>query len=154
MRFVIAPYIRKEEILSNSKKLRQATMHELEALENKELDVRFLVRKYISGLVSCHIASRSISEPALELARDHFDHSVSSLFETVDDQGIVHLVSVDDEGNELSNQSFGTSFAKSVINRRKRWQHLQHAYRTYISSELTLGGDRYCGQDGEVWVTK
>lgn len=152
-RRVVTVLIKKEDILENRKKLRAQTMSELEGIDKKYVDLRYLLRSYISEVAKAHLRLRELTEARLIQMKDESE-TIISKYMGADIEIAKGVLLVNNANPVESGKWIGSKYYRTVVELRERWVALQSATNRFVSSELTSGDKVSFLNDSEVYLAE
>ena len=157
LRLTIDPHFSRKKLLEGRSAMRSATMNELEALEFEQLDVKYLLRRYIAEISVCHEAFREHSQNSLGESETAFVEMVDTFRNHVEedkDQSPRHMVLLKLCHDENADFYADMELVENLKLSRERWRDFQHFSRAYCSSQLVFRKKRYSGSGHKIWIPK
>jgi hypothetical protein len=149
-RTTVEPYFYVSQLLG-SEKIRRATKDELKALGVEKLDAKYLIRKYLGDLATCHTKLLDDLSGEFKKAAQELADARKLLAEKKGEA--VEIVGIGRRINEQVSEDLyiDGEFYSATIELNRRTQSLQYRTRSFVSSEVTFRKDTYSGDDSDLW---
>lgn len=125
-----------------TEKVRKKTRDEVSALNCQHIDVKYLIRVFISQLATCHMAFREKSSEITATALNTLEVANNDMMEPKEKFNAPYICKSDADGN-TSEQYIGYENFSIITNLRKEWSTMEHLPQIYISSEFVKTNKTY-----------
>ncbi|PCJ73408.1 MAG: hypothetical protein COA53_12670 [Rhodobacteraceae bacterium] len=155
LRFTLNPYFSRKALLKERKAMRSATMDDLEKIEQEQLDVKYLLRKYVSDLSNCHFSFRELSQNVVAESHKQLLHASAFLAEAKksNDGTPPRHITLSHRYNQVTDNTYADiELSERLTNSRKSWGNLKYFMRMYYSSQLVADKNRHFGEGHTIWI--
>ncbi|MEM1130201.1 MAG: hypothetical protein AAGH83_06735 [Pseudomonadota bacterium] len=139
-------YLVKNDILEHRKKLRSATMSELENIEEEKLELTLILRNYVSLLSLGHFELRRLTEniltdaeELLDITRQEFSRCIPNSVEELPE----HLSAKASVSGQLEEHYLDIVLVDKLRGYRASWTGLSRLWEHYISSAVVPDRELY-----------
>ncbi|SIS67959.1 hypothetical protein SAMN05421759_102308 [Roseivivax lentus] len=145
----LSPYLRAEKI-TNSKKINKKIIREIEEQGFEKIDLKILVRRYISCMYTAHSEVRRNTESLMEKASVEIEKSHARL-ETITGRPSDHAYAIreNDQGSALY---ISRRRCQNTHLKRSRWSQLNNAHYRYISTGIYKSGKTHTKNEKELYI--
>lgn len=152
-RFSINPQISVEDFLSAGK-MRSKTRAEVEVLGVKYLDLKYVIRGYVSGLARCHTRLRGETTALVEKSIGNIERLVAHC--VLDDQkeALIYIGSCSSKGSEISTIEICPKKLRRIKNVRGESDAISRLPLSFLSSEVTKRKESYPPSDDDLWISE
>lgn len=152
-RFSINPQISVEDFLSAGK-MRSKTKAEVEALSVKYLDLKYVIRGYVSGLARCHARLRGETAAAIEESINSIEGLVAHCVLDNKKEAYFYIGSCGSKEREVSTIEICPKKLRRIKDVRSESDAISRLPLSFLSSEVTKRKDSYPPSDSELWISE